>query len=161
MTGDDSVPLSPALAAGRSAVQEVGYGASVGGRLVWNMPKIPSMVSKGVAKLVKHFASETDSRFGMLQYTIQHGGHGRTKRRLKGGLCYISLDLPRCDAQFQSWLTVLLIVATLAASCEALCPGTLLLPKYVFESSTFVAIITCTGHAFLKLFGLSSGHSCR
>ena len=90
----------------------------MGGRLVFNMPKTPAQLSKGLADLIATAASEESSDFGMLKYTIQHGGHERTRSRLAKGGGWVALDLPRCDAQFPQFLNV-----TDPAGCVRVQPG--------------------------------------
>ena len=133
-------------------------GETVGGRLVFNMPKTPAQFSKGFADLIATAASEESSDFGMLKYTIQHGGHERTRSRLAKGAGWVALDLPRCDAQFPSFLTLLILLAACVFSLHNTLKEFIPLARHAFESATDTPPIMRTGAMFLKLFCLSSGH---
>ena len=139
------IPSPPALSAGRAAVRERGFGETVGGRLVFNMAKTPALICKGVADLLKKVATHGRSSFGMLGYTIQHGGHAATGRKLNSGEAWIALDLPRCDAQFPSFLTILILTAVGIFMLDAPFIEYSMLLRFAFESSTFTTIIMSTG----------------
>eukprot|EP00971_Amphidinium_carterae_P263398 5225954-Amphidinium_carterae.1 len=85
---------------------------------------------------------------------IQHGGHSVLRAEFQGYEAYISLDLPRCDAQIESYMLgiLLAVLMTLHASIDL--ANVSAYWTYAYASLVFVAII----FAYIKMSGVASGH---
>ena len=75
-----------------------------------------------------------------------------------GGAGYIAIDLPRCAAQFQSFLTITLLIATAFFMLDTPLGYVKPLLAFTFEAATFTPIVMASGVLCMKLFGLASGH---
>ena len=98
-------PLTFALSTGRSAVRELYNAGKFGGRLVWNLSKLSMYTLFGGATLWKEAMKFRPGSPYLIGYGPEHGRAGQLGDRLKKYELFIALDLPRCDAQFQTFLT--------------------------------------------------------
>ena len=151
-------PLTFALSTGRSAVRELYTAGKFGGRLVWNLSKLSMYTLFGGANMWKEAMKFGPGSPFLIGYGPGRGRAGQLGDRLRKYDLFIALDLPRCDAQFQTFLTVMILMAAALITYQGDPAEVWPFYNYIFRSATFVPVSLVNGAVYLKLMGLASGH---
>lgn len=158
--GFDAKVHTPCLSAGRATVRVKHGGPEVraGGRLVWNSSKMANVLFAPLATAMKRALCHEALPCSLLGQSWQHTGGLRFIARCRGSTVKFAFDLPRCDANFSSALLGLLLHETRTRLIVDDQEHHSAYWRAAASSLTVNTVILPSGAAFLKLFGLSSGH---
>ena len=146
-------PLTFALSTGRSAVRELYTAGKFGGRLVWNLSKLSMYTLFGGANLWKDAMKFGKHSPYLIGYGPEHGRAAALGERLSKYELFVALDLPRCDAQFQTFLTIMILMGVALITYQG-DPGEV----WPYYDYVFRSLILANGAVYLKIMGLASGH---